>query len=62
MISGIDLWQHRDQDFEFIITGIVGILEQQMISVNKLLPGAKKALPYITETSMSFFSFSRVKS
>lgn len=46
---------HRDQDFEFIITGIVGILEQQMTSVNKLLPGSKKALPYVTETIIFFW-------
>jgi hypothetical protein len=43
--------QHRVQDFEFIIKGLLGIMEQQMASVNNLLPGARKSTPYMHETS-----------
>ncbi|KII88756.1 hypothetical protein PLICRDRAFT_41986 [Plicaturopsis crispa FD-325 SS-3] len=41
---------HRTQDFAFITEGIVGIMEQQMAAINNLLPGAKKSIPYVTET------------
>ncbi|KAJ7285605.1 high-temperature-induced dauer-formation protein-domain-containing protein [Mycena rebaudengoi] len=41
---------HRTQDFAFVLDGIVGILEQQMATMNNLLPGARKSVPYINET------------
>ncbi|KAF4615248.1 hypothetical protein D9613_002761 [Agrocybe pediades] len=46
---------HRTQDFEYLLEGIIGILEQQMATLNNLLPGAKKSLPYITETIILFW-------
>ncbi|KIY51124.1 hypothetical protein FISHEDRAFT_38523 [Fistulina hepatica ATCC 64428] len=48
---------HRTQDFEFVLNGIIGILEQQMaaMGVNNLLPGTKKDVPYITETIIFFW-------
>jgi hypothetical protein len=46
-----DIWsQHRVQDFEFIAKGILGIMEQQMTSMNNLLPGARKSVAYMHET------------
>ncbi|KAG6909456.1 hypothetical protein DXG01_000441 [Tephrocybe rancida] len=41
---------HRSQDFDFIIEGVAGIFEQQMATMNNLLPGARKSVPYISET------------
>ncbi|KAJ6547333.1 high-temperature-induced dauer-formation protein-domain-containing protein [Mycena capillaripes] len=46
---------HRTQDFSFILDGIVGILEQQMATMNILLPGARKSVPYINETVILFW-------
>jgi len=46
---------HRTQDFEYILTGINGILLQLMNSMNKLLPGSRKPLPYIPETIILFW-------
>ncbi|EIN03674.1 hypothetical protein PUNSTDRAFT_47999 [Punctularia strigosozonata HHB-11173 SS5] len=46
---------HRIQDFEFILHGIVGILEEQMASYNNLLPGSRKGVPYIVETVVFFW-------
>ncbi|KAK7023762.1 high-temperature-induced dauer-formation protein-domain-containing protein [Favolaschia claudopus] len=46
---------HRTQDFAFILDGIVGILEQQMASMNILLPGARKSVQYINETVIFFW-------
>ncbi|KAJ7470526.1 high-temperature-induced dauer-formation protein-domain-containing protein [Mycena latifolia] len=46
---------HRTQDFNFILDGIVGILEQQMATMNILLPGARKSVPYINETVIFFW-------
>ncbi|KAJ7489937.1 high-temperature-induced dauer-formation protein-domain-containing protein [Mycena galericulata] len=46
---------HRTQDFAFILDGIVGILEQQMATMNILLPGARKSVPYINETVLFFW-------
>lgn len=34
----------------FIIEGVIGIFEQQMTSMNNLLPGAKKSAPYVADT------------
>ncbi|KAJ7581051.1 high-temperature-induced dauer-formation protein-domain-containing protein [Mycena floridula] len=41
---------HRVQDFTFILDGVMGILEQEMATLNPLLPGARKSIPYVTET------------
>ncbi|KZP20792.1 hypothetical protein FIBSPDRAFT_919775 [Athelia psychrophila] len=41
---------HRIQDFEFITEGVIGVFQQHMASVNNLLPGAKKSIPYISDT------------
>ncbi|KAJ7109144.1 high-temperature-induced dauer-formation protein-domain-containing protein [Mycena epipterygia] len=46
---------HRTQDFSFILDGVVGILEQQMATMNILLPGARKSIPYINETVIFFW-------
>lgn len=46
---------HRTQDFQFIIDGVLGILEQQMASVNNLLPGSRRSVPYIIETIVFFW-------
>ncbi|KAH0584230.1 hypothetical protein H2248_009784 [Termitomyces sp. 'cryptogamus'] len=46
---------HRSQDFDFIIDGIVGILDQQVATMNNLLPGSRKAVPYINETVIFFW-------
>ncbi|KAG5652956.1 hypothetical protein H0H81_002964 [Sphagnurus paluster] len=56
-ITGIGESQtsHRPQDFEFILSGITGILEQQMATMNNLLPGARKSVPYINETIIFFW-------
>jgi hypothetical protein len=43
--------QHRTGDFAFIVDGIFGILEQQMASVNNMLPGSRRSVPYIVDTS-----------
>ncbi|KAF7968571.1 hypothetical protein HWV62_30117 [Athelia sp. TMB] len=41
---------HRIQDFEFITEGVIGVFQQHNASVNNLLPGAKKSIPYISDT------------
>ncbi|KAG6829848.1 hypothetical protein H0H92_003291 [Tricholoma furcatifolium] len=46
---------HRSQDFDLIIDGVAGIFEQQMASMNNLLPGARKSVPYIHETIIFFW-------
>ncbi|KAF9792467.1 high-temperature-induced dauer-formation protein-domain-containing protein [Thelephora terrestris] len=46
---------HRQQDFMFILDGIINILELQMASLNNYLPGAKKSVPYIVETIIIFW-------
>ncbi|KAJ7219056.1 high-temperature-induced dauer-formation protein-domain-containing protein [Mycena pura] len=46
---------HRTQDFTFIADGVTGILEQQMATMNNLLPGAKRPVPYINETVIFFW-------
>ncbi|KAI1787945.1 high-temperature-induced dauer-formation protein-domain-containing protein [Ganoderma leucocontextum] len=40
---------HRPNDFAFILQGTLQILEDQMSSYNNLLPGSKKAVPYVVE-------------
>ncbi|KAF7304736.1 hypothetical protein MKEN_01187700 [Mycena kentingensis (nom. inval.)] len=46
---------HRTQDLAFVADGITGILEQQMATMNNLLPGAKKPVPYMNETVIFFW-------
>ncbi|KAG6861725.1 hypothetical protein C0995_012729 [Termitomyces sp. Mi166 len=46
---------HRSQDFDFVIDGIMGILDQQAATMNNLLPGSRKAVPYINETIVFFW-------
>ncbi|OJA17561.1 hypothetical protein AZE42_09097 [Rhizopogon vesiculosus] len=46
---------HRTQDFAFILSGIVGILEQQLAISNNLLPGSRKSVPYVPETIILFW-------
>ncbi|EMD38619.1 hypothetical protein CERSUDRAFT_113798 [Gelatoporia subvermispora B] len=46
---------HRANDFTFILSGIIGILEEEMGSHNNLLPGSKKSVPYIVETIIFFW-------
>lgn len=43
--------KHRTQDFEYLFNGIITVMEQQTETVKNILPGAKKPLPYVTETS-----------
>ncbi|KAG6849590.1 hypothetical protein H0H93_007175 [Arthromyces matolae] len=47
---------HRSQDFDFILDGVVGILEQQAASMNNLLPGARKSVLYVNENGLKFRS------
>ncbi|VDB97691.1 unnamed protein product [Peniophora sp. CBMAI 1063] len=46
---------HRPADFEIIFNGILGVLEQEMITINNVLPGARKSVPYIPETILLFW-------
>lgn len=50
-ISSRNVRKHRTQDFEYLFEGIISIIEQQIATFKNLLPGARKSLPYITETS-----------
>lgn len=51
MVCVVTQLQHRSQDFAFIFEGVMGIMEQQISSLNPLLPGARKSIPHIPETS-----------
>lgn len=46
---------HRTQDFTFILSGIIAILEQQLAISNNLLPGSRKSVPYVPETIILFW-------
>ncbi|KAH9951382.1 high-temperature-induced dauer-formation protein-domain-containing protein [Amylocystis lapponica] len=46
---------HRGNDFAFILNGVIAIFEEQMASLNNLLPGSKKSVPYIVETIVFFW-------
>ncbi|KAF8162962.1 high-temperature-induced dauer-formation protein-domain-containing protein [Crassisporium funariophilum] len=48
---------HRTQDFDYLFDGMIGIMEQQIATLKNLLPGAKKSLPYVTETIILFWKF-----
>jgi hypothetical protein len=54
-------FQHRTADFAFIFDGIFGILEQQMASINNMLPGSRRSVPYIVDTSECYYLSFRVK-
>ncbi|QRW05595.1 hypothetical protein RhiLY_04594 [Ceratobasidium sp. AG-Ba] len=40
---------HRASDFEFILDGVLAILEQNLSALNGLLPGSRKGIPYLLE-------------
>ncbi|THU95339.1 hypothetical protein K435DRAFT_755788 [Dendrothele bispora CBS 962.96] len=46
---------HRTQDFAFILNGVLGIMEQQVMIMNNILPGARKAIPYVAENIVFFW-------
>ncbi|KAJ3908417.1 high-temperature-induced dauer-formation protein-domain-containing protein [Lentinula edodes] len=46
---------HRTQDFQFVLGGILGIMEQEVMSMNNILPGARRATPYIAENVIFFW-------
>ncbi|KAI0003245.1 high-temperature-induced dauer-formation protein-domain-containing protein [Russula compacta] len=46
---------HRTGDFAFIVDGVLGILEQQMASINNMLPGSRRSVPYIVDTIILFW-------
>ncbi|KAI0287914.1 high-temperature-induced dauer-formation protein-domain-containing protein [Russula brevipes] len=46
---------HRTGDFAFIVDGVHGILEQQMASINNMLPGSRRSVPYIVDTIVLFW-------
>jgi len=46
---------HRSSDFELILRGVFEILEQQMASINNLLPGSRRSVPYIVEGVIFFW-------
>ncbi|KAF8911951.1 high-temperature-induced dauer-formation protein-domain-containing protein [Gymnopilus junonius] len=52
---------HRTQDFEYLLDGILNIMEQQMATMKNLLPGAKKSLPYMTEIIILFWKLIELK-
>ncbi|KAF8921510.1 high-temperature-induced dauer-formation protein-domain-containing protein [Mucidula mucida] len=43
---------HRTQDFAFIFDGIMGIYDKQLTTINNVLPGARKSLPYVVEATV----------
>ncbi|KAJ4488228.1 high-temperature-induced dauer-formation protein-domain-containing protein [Lentinula aciculospora] len=46
---------HRTQDFQFVLSGIFGIMEQEVVNMNNILPGARKSTPYIAENIVFFW-------
>lgn len=46
---------HRSQDFAFLLNGIILILEQEVASMNNLLPGAHKSAPYVIDNVIFFW-------
>ncbi|KAJ3723483.1 high-temperature-induced dauer-formation protein-domain-containing protein [Lentinula guzmanii] len=46
---------HRTQDFQFVLSGILGIMEQEVMNMNNILPGARKSTPYIAENIVFFW-------
>ncbi|KAG7092239.1 hypothetical protein E1B28_008605 [Marasmius oreades] len=46
---------HRTPDFDFILDGVIGIMEQEIANVNNILPGARKSMPYVAENILFFW-------
>ncbi|KAK1222795.1 hypothetical protein PQX77_014363, partial [Marasmius sp. AFHP31] len=46
---------HRTPDFAFVLDGVIGIMEQEIASMNNILPGARKSIPYVSENTVIFF-------
>ncbi|GBE82466.1 hypothetical protein SCP_0408500 [Sparassis crispa] len=46
---------HRPNDFAYILNGVVSIFEEEMASINNLLPGSRKHVPYMVETIVFFW-------
>ncbi|KZT11488.1 uncharacterized protein LAESUDRAFT_692396 [Laetiporus sulphureus 93-53] len=46
---------HRPNDFAFIVDGFIAIFEQEMASINNILPGSRKPVPYMLETIVLFW-------
>ncbi|KAI5899994.1 uncharacterized protein SCHCODRAFT_02025788 [Schizophyllum commune H4-8] len=46
---------HRTQDLSFILDGFLNTMDQQMASMNNILPGARKSIPYIPEMIIFFW-------
>ncbi|KIK59645.1 hypothetical protein GYMLUDRAFT_44080 [Collybiopsis luxurians FD-317 M1] len=46
---------HRTQDFQFVLHGIHDIMEQQVMSMNNILPGARRSTPFIAENVIFFW-------
>lgn len=45
--------QHRTEDFEFILDGVLGILAEHTAVNQNVLPGSKKPVDYILEICTS---------
>ena len=48
--------QHRTTDFDFVLDGILSILEIDLANTANFLPGSRKPVPYILE-ACSFVTF-----
>ncbi|KAG8915385.1 hypothetical protein FRC01_003680 [Tulasnella sp. 417] len=46
---------HRPADLDYILNGILGILEQHMTATHNVLPGSRKGVPYVLETFLFFW-------
>ncbi|KAJ8078530.1 hypothetical protein PM082_012813 [Marasmius tenuissimus] len=46
---------HRTPDFAFVLDGVIGIMEQEIASMNNILPGARKSIPYVSENIIFFW-------
>ncbi|KAG8953735.1 hypothetical protein FRC04_001939 [Tulasnella sp. 424] len=46
---------HRPADLDYILNGILGILEQHMNATHNVLPGSRKGVPYVLETFLFFW-------
>ncbi|KAJ3767498.1 high-temperature-induced dauer-formation protein-domain-containing protein [Lentinula raphanica] len=46
---------HRTQDFQFVLSGVLGIMEHEVMNMNNILPGARKSTPYMAENIIFFW-------
>ncbi|KAG8965749.1 hypothetical protein FRC03_000199 [Tulasnella sp. 419] len=46
---------HRPSDFDYILNGVLAILEHHMAAVHHVLPGSRKGIPYTLETFLFFW-------